>query len=78
MDELVSVWIRTYLTIEAESESEAVKIALDNNDSNITDSQILYETEYLMDPKDNDGQATVEIFDSSMNNLIYSNKWSEE
>ncbi len=68
IDEKVTIWRRSFVEIKAETKEEADKkakeIMLDegfDGDNN----ELLYETECTLSVEDNDGSATIELFDSS-------------
>ena len=68
IDEKITIWRRTYYSIGGTEEEtkrvllEGVEGLNDILDTNMGDSEILYETEELMTPEDNDGQSTMEVF----------------
>lgn len=72
-DDLVSIWRRTRCTVKANSLEEAVEL-VKNEDYDDCESEFLYETEELIDPKNNDGCATTEIFKTNIDNILYSNE----
>lgn len=69
IDEKVSVWRRTLVEVEADTLEEAVNKAAKYDYAPI-ESEILYETEELLDPT---SKATVEIYDETLNDLLYDN-----
>lgn len=69
IDELVQVWKRTYINIEANSEKDAVDKYLNGEYNDIDKSEYLYETEVNYYPI---GGPTVEIFNKDSEELIYS------
>lgn len=70
-DTLNKVWNRTYYVVESESEKDALNKILDD-EVDLTDSEILFETFEELNPEDNDFKSTVEIFNED-NDLIYRN-----
>lgn len=77
IDEKIEVWKRTSVNVEADNLEDAIKECLEDNYT-ITDSEILYETERLLNP-DHDNGATVEIYsqDSNIYEPIYTNELSK-
>lgn len=85
VDEKVSIWIRSEISIPAYSYEEAEKILIDSikeDPTKIYDmasncAEYLYETEEALTPEENDDCATLEIYkgnDTTQENLIYSNE----
>lgn len=85
VNEKVSIWIRSQISIPAYSYEEAEKILIDSikeDQTKIYDmasnsAEYLFETEEAMTPEENDGYATLEIYkndDTTQKNLIYSNE----
>lgn len=85
VDEKVSIWIRSQISLPAYSYEEAKKILIDSvkeDPTKIYDmasngAEYLYETEEAMTPEENGGYATLEIYkndDTTQKNLIYSNE----
>lgn len=76
-DERVSIWYRTYFTVEADSIEEAVdKIksdpySLDFDGVEITDSEFLYDSMELLSTNAV-GEATLEVFEDD-GDMIYNN-----
>ncbi len=76
-DERVSIWYRTYFTVEADSIEEAVdKIksdpySLDFNGVEITDSEFLYDSMELLSTNAVGG-TTLEVFEDD-GDMIYNN-----
>lgn len=72
IDEKLIIWARNKLTIEAETEEEAVKKAVemvkngdldDGFDDDVLDEyEMMYDTSERLDPKENNGEATIEIW----------------
>lgn len=72
LDEKVEVWRRTYCVAEANTQEEALELVKDG-EYDCLDSEILYETEYVMDPENNEGEPTIEIFDETITTQLYHN-----
>ena len=79
IDEKVSLWRRSYFSVEADSAEEADQIAREsigekevNLEFDIDDSEYLYDTEENITPEENGGLSTLELF-SDDETLIYSN-----
>lgn len=72
IDEKLTIWARNKLTIEAETEEEAVQKAVemvkngdldDGFDDDVLDEyEMMYDTSERLDPKENNGKATIEIW----------------
>lgn len=69
VDELVQVWRRTYVNIEANSEKDAVDKYLNGEYNDIDKSEYLYETEVNYHPITG---PIIEIFNRDSEELIYS------
>ena len=69
IDEKVSAWRRTHVEVEADTLEEAVYKAA-KYDYEPIESEILYGTEEFLDPT---SEATVEIYDKTLNDLLYDN-----
>lgn len=78
IDEKVTIWRRTYYSIDGtEEETKSMLIESVEGrghllDTNMVDSEVLYETEEGMTPEENDGQPTMEVFNSERK-MIWSN-----
>lgn len=72
LDEKVEVWRRTRCIVKTNTLEEAIEL-VKNGKYDCLDSEILYETEYVMDPKDNENEPTVEIFDETVTTCLYHN-----
>lgn len=70
LDEYVKVWKRTYFTVEADSEKEAIQKYLDNQTYMSEDSIYLGETEERIEP---DNEPTAELFAQDYR-LLWTNK----
>jgi uncharacterized linocin/CFP29 family protein len=68
VDDLISVWRRTLVEIEAESLEEAAQKVADGEDYNILNSEILFETENMADSN----EPNYEIYDETLDNCLYS------
>ncbi|MGN1173641.1 MAG: hypothetical protein ACI4SO_07625 [Muribaculaceae bacterium] len=72
-DVKVSVWIRQTFDIEAASKEAAVDKAKEYIGRDVTadvetlENEILYDTEEILYPCDNNGYHTIELYDESMN-----------
>jgi hypothetical protein len=78
LDRKVTIWVREQHSIEAESEEAAKKEMIerfkDNLCSESFDSQEwLYDTETFMEPGDNGGESTAELFFEDTNELLTTN-----
>lgn len=72
IEEKITIWARNKLTIEAETEEEAVQKAVemvkngdldDGFDDDVLDEyEMMYDTSERLDPKENNGEATIEIW----------------
>ena len=69
VDELVQVWKRTYVNIEANSEKDAVDKYLNEEYNDINSSEYLYESEENANPIIG---PSIEIFNKDTGKLIYS------
>lgn len=74
VDEKVTIWMRSYVTIEADSLEEAVE-KCKNGDYDNSLEEPLYDTIKYLTPVLNDGNATLEIYNSDKDSCspIYSN-----
>ena len=72
-DQKVSVWRRTYYTLEADSLEEAVEL-VKAGDEDCDECETIYETEEYLDPCDNDGEATQEIYEKKTLEMLWDNK----
>ena len=72
IDEKLTIWARNKLTIEAETEEEAVQKAVEMvkngdlddgfDDDVLNEYEMMYDTSERLDPKENNGEATIEIW----------------
>lgn len=77
VDEKVTIWRRTWYSSDDEKSQEKLiesvqGINHDFTNSNMEDSEVLYETEELMSLQDNGGQSTIEVFTED-GKMIWSN-----
>ena len=78
IDRKVTIWVREQHSIEAESEEEAKKEMIeafkDNFCSESFDEQEwLYDTETMLEPGDNGGESTAELFFEDTDELLTTN-----
>lgn len=72
IEEKITIWARNKLSIEAKTEEEAVQKAVemvkngdldDGFDDDVLDEyEMMYDTSERLDPKENNGKATIEIW----------------
>lgn len=72
IDEKFTIWARNKLKIEAETEEEAVQKAVEMvkngdldygfDDDVLDEYEMMYEISERLDPKENNGEATIEIW----------------
>lgn len=72
IDEKLAIWARNRLAIEAETEEEAVRKAVEMvkngdlddgfDDCVLDEYEMMYDTSERLDPKENNGEATIEIW----------------
>ncbi len=78
IDRKVTIWVREQHSIEAESEEEAKKEMIEAFKDNVCsesfdEQEWLYDTETFMEPGDNGGQSTAELFYSDNDELLTTN-----
>ncbi len=78
IDRKVTIWVREQHSIEAESEEEAKKEMIEAFKDNLCsesfdEQEWLYDTETFMEPGDNGGQSTAELFYSDTDELLTTN-----
>ena len=78
LDRKVTIWVREQHSIEAESKEEAKKEMIEAFKDNLcsesfNEQEWLYDTETFMEPGDNDGQSTSELFYSDTDELLTTN-----
>lgn len=67
LDQLVSVWQRSYYCIEADSYEEALSLMKEEfenpqfEEPGYIDTEYLYDTAYELSPKENNNQSTKEL-----------------
>ena len=67
-DVKISVWVRQTFEIEADSKESALMKAEQfktedvSNEIDLLGSDVLWDTQELLYPKDNDGECTIELF----------------
>lgn len=76
MDRKVILWEREYYEVEAETIEEAAQMIKDC-DVDSYDSETLFDCEELMSVADNNGAATIEIYDNDSNDLVWDNSVKE-
>jgi len=80
LDQKITTWMRTDFEIKAEDLNQAVKIAkekLENGDLDDTGWQEIDGVKEILEPKDNGGESTAEIYQMNKNGdvlEVYSNK----
>jgi len=78
LDEKVTIWNRFKFSIEAETLEEAKEKAVyltskDRNEIDFYDCDFLYDTQTDMEVEDNLGNATLELYSQTDNELLYDN-----
>ena len=80
LDQKVTTWMRTEFEVEAENLNDAVKIAkemYDRGDLEDIDWQEIMDTKEVLQPKDNGGESTAELYNMEQNGdvlEVFSNK----
>jgi len=80
LDQKVTTWMRTEFEVEAENLNDAVKIAkemYDRGDLEDIDWQEIMDTKEVLQPKDNGGESTAELYNMEKNGdvlEVFSNK----
>ena len=80
LDQKVTTWMRTEFEVKANDLNEAVKIAkdmYDRGDLEDIDWQEIMDTYEVLQPKDNGGESTAEVYNMAKNGdvlEVYSNK----
>lgn len=72
VDEKITTWRRSYITVEAETLDQAVSMCAESGADCATDtidSTYIYECEECVSPEQNNGFATVEVMDRHFNIL---------
>lgn len=78
IDERVRIWNRLKFCVEAETLEEAKEKAIfmvtqEREDMDFWDNEMLYDTLTELEPEDNDGNSTIELYCEKDSNLIYDN-----
>ena len=81
IDERVMIWNRLKFSVEAETLEEAKEkakymVTKDREEIDFYDSDFLYDTLTELEPEDNEGNSTLELYCEKDTDLIYEN--SEE
>ena len=81
LDEKVNIWSRKKFSIEADTIEKAREIAKklvieDSDELDFYDCDFVYESEELMDIKDNNGNPTIVLMENTEknSNIIFENK----
>lgn len=76
VDTKESIWYRQYFRLDEEITVEEFINGVESGEIESDHDEILYETAHTMTPEENEGEATMEIYQDSIsdNNLIYTNK----
>jgi len=80
LDQKVTTWMRTEFEVKANDLNEAVKIAkemYDRGDLEDIDWQEIMDTKEVLQPRDNGGESTAEVYNMEKNGdvlEVYSNK----
>jgi uncharacterized membrane protein len=80
LDQKVTTWMRTEFEVKAENLNDAVKIAkemYDRGDLEDIDWEEVMDTKEVLQPKDNGGESTAELYNMEKNGdvlEVYSNK----
>lgn len=72
VDRLYSIWNRTWYEVEANSLDEAIKMCIDGDIDSI-DTEDIYESATELTPYDNNGKATLEVYQTDDDKQIYKN-----
>jgi len=78
IDEKVTIWNRFKFSVEAETLDEAKEKAKfmtmnEREDIDFDDSLFLYDTMETIEPEENDGNSTLELFCKEDDELLYEN-----
>ena len=78
LDRKVTIWVREQHSIEAESEEEAKKEMIEAFKDNFcsesfNEQEWLYDTETMLEPGDNGGESTAELFFEDTDELLTTN-----
>ena len=87
IDEKITIWNRLKFSVEAETLEEAKDMAKfmtinDREDIDFDDTILLYDTMELIEPEENNGNSTLELYcqennDNNEDELIYENNEAE-
>jgi hypothetical protein len=82
IDEKVTIWNRFKFSIEAETLDEAkekakIMVIKEREDLEFDDSLFLYDTMETIEPEENDGNSTLELFCKEDDELLYENSDKE-
>lgn len=75
-DVKITMWQRQYISVKAESKEEALKLVEEYKTYDASaylspsSTEYLYDTEELMLPEENDGFATIQLYDIKTNEMI--------
>lgn len=72
IDRKNAIWNREYYTVKANSKEEALTKVVNGN-VDFYDTELLYETEEYLNPEENNGASTVEVYDADGDILLYAN-----
>ena len=78
-DVKVEIWLRQYFTIKADTKEEALEEVekykrMDvSADLIVENSEYLFETEYMLSPEENGGDATIELYDEATGRCLGTN-----
>jgi hypothetical protein len=78
VDRKVTIWVREHHHIKADSYDEAKKEMIDSFHDNgceetFTEQEFLYDTQEDMNPGDNGGQPTIELFGEEFADILADN-----
>tara|TARA_R110000822_G_scaffold14551_3_gene51066 strand:+ start:1907 stop:2194 length:288 start_codon:yes stop_codon:yes gene_type:complete len=82
IDERVMIWNRLKFSVEAETLEEAKDMAIfmvtkDREEIDFYDSELLHDTLTELEPEDNEGNSTLELYCEKDTDLIYENSDAE-
>jgi hypothetical protein len=74
----VEIWQRLHFTIKADTKEEALEEVekykrRDVSEDFIVDSEYLFETENMLSPEENGGDATIELYDEATGKCLGTN-----
>jgi len=78
IDEKITIWNRLKFSVEAETLEEAKDMAKfmtinDREDIDFDDTILLYDTMEVIEPEENNGNSTIELYCEKDTDLIYEN-----